>query len=125
LHFVIVGGGPTGVELAAERDELVTEHLLAIYPHFKGLPTISVYDVADRVLGQFGEKLGEYAMSQFKARESVTICTARQIEKVQKDALIVKEEGRVGFGVCGWAVGNKACKLVEELHVRKSEKGVE
>ncbi|KAG0651188.1 putative NADH dehydrogenase [Hyphodiscus hymeniophilus] len=125
LHFAIVGGGPTGVELAAELDELVQQHLLAVYPHLKGLPTISVYDVADRLLGQFGEKLSQYAMSQFTARENVTICTERHIEEVHKDALIVKEEGRVGFGVCVWAVGNKACKMVEELNVRKTEKGIE
>jgi NADH:ubiquinone reductase (non-electrogenic) len=79
LHFVIVGGGPTGVELADELDELVQGHLLTVYPHLKDLVTISVYDVADRVLGQFGEKLSEYAMSQFRARQSVHICTRRHI----------------------------------------------
>lgn len=125
LHFVIVGGGPTGVELAAELDDLVQGHLYAIYPHLKGLAAVSVFDVADRVLGQFGEKLSEYAMSQFRARENVAIRTGRHIEEVQKDALMVKEEGRVGFGVCVWAVGNKACKLVEELDVQKNEKGVQ
>jgi NADH:ubiquinone reductase (non-electrogenic) len=44
---------------------------------------------------------------------------------MQKDAPIVKEEGRVGFGVYVWAIGNKSCKLVEDLAVKKSEKGVQ
>ena len=51
LHVVMVGGGPTGVKLAAVLFELVQEHLLVIYPHFKGIVAISVHDVADRVLG--------------------------------------------------------------------------
>ena len=48
LHFVTVGGVPTGVELTAEIDELVQGHLLSVYPHLKDLVTISVYDVADQ-----------------------------------------------------------------------------
>jgi NADH:ubiquinone reductase (non-electrogenic) len=119
LHFVIVGGGPTGVELAAEVDELVENHLSAIYPHVKSLVTISVYDVADRVLGQFDDRLSEYAMQQFRSRPGVSLRTGRHIEAVEKNCLKVKEEGRIGFGVCVWAVGNKTCALVESL--RKEE----
>ena len=125
LHFVIVGGGPTGVELAAEVDELIEHHLSAIYPHLKGLVTISIYDVADRVLGQFDERLSEYATQQFRSRPSVSIRTGRHIEAVQEKCLKVKEEGEIGFGVCVWAVGNKACSLVESLDVQKSIEGVQ
>ncbi|TVY91748.1 External alternative NAD(P)H-ubiquinone oxidoreductase B1, mitochondrial, partial [Lachnellula willkommii] len=57
LHFAIVGGGPTGVELAAEIDELVHGHLAHVYKSLAGMVTVSVYDVADRMLGAFGEKL--------------------------------------------------------------------
>jgi NADH:ubiquinone reductase (non-electrogenic) len=125
LHFVIVGGGPTGVELAAEVDELVENHLSAIYPHVKSLVTISIYDVADRVLGQFDDRLSEYAMQQFRSRPSVSLRTGRHIEAVEKNCLKVKEEGTIGFGVCVWAVGNKACALVESLDVKKSKEGLE
>lgn len=126
LHFVIVGAGPTGVELAAEIDELVQDHLLAVYPHLKGDVTISLYDVADRVLGQFGEKLSEYAMERFRAREGVRLCTGRHIESVEEKGLWVKEEGWMGCGVLVWATGNKACRLIREMEgVKKSDGGME
>jgi len=32
LSFVIVGGGPTGVEVAAELHDLITEDLSKLYP---------------------------------------------------------------------------------------------
>lgn len=124
LHFAIVGGGPTGVELAAEIDELVHGHLGKVYRELEGLVTVSVYDVADRMLGMFGEKLSEYAMEKFRKRD-VKVRMGRHIEGVEKGVLKIKEDGHVGFGVCVWATGNKASKLVEDMDVRKSEGGME
>ncbi|ESZ89832.1 hypothetical protein SBOR_9783 [Sclerotinia borealis F-4128] len=121
LHFVIVGGGPTGIELAAEIDELIQEHLGAVYPRLKGLCTISIYDVADRLLGQFGEKLSEYAMEKFENRGGVKVKTGKHIEEIKRHSMMVKEEGEVPFGVVVWAVGNTAGKLVGDLDCRKSE----
>ena len=120
LHFVIVGGGPTGVELAAEVDELVHGHLLRIYPDLEDCVTISVYDVADRMLGQFGEKLSEYAMEKFRRRD-VRVCMSRKIEGFERGVMSVKGEGEVKFGAAVWCAGNKATELVEGLEVRKSE----
>lgn len=121
LHFAIVGGGPTGIELAAEIDELIQEHLGAVYPRLKGLCTISIYDVADRLLGAFDEKLSEYAMEKFENRGCVNVKTGKHIEEVRRHSMMVKEEGEVPFGVIIWAVGNTAGKLVEDLNCRKSE----
>ncbi|KAG9237601.1 putative NADH dehydrogenase [Amylocarpus encephaloides] len=124
LHFAIVGGGPTGVELAAEIDELVHRHLGNLYSRLKDHVTVSVYDVADRLLGSFGENLSEYAMERFR-RRNVKIRTSMHIEGFEKGVMKVKEDGEVGFGLCVWAAGNKACELVENLEVLKSESGME
>jgi NADH:ubiquinone reductase (non-electrogenic) len=98
--------------------------LLRIYPDLQGLPTISVYDVADRMLGQFGEKLSEYAMEKFRRRD-VRVCMKREIEGFERGVMKVKDEGEVKFGVAVWCAGNKATSLVENLDVKKSEGGME
>lgn len=50
LHFVIVGGGPTGVEFAAELHDFVSEDLAKLYPTVKDLVKISVIEAGDHIL---------------------------------------------------------------------------
>lgn len=50
LHFVIVGGGPTGVEFAAELHDFIQEDLVSIYPMVKELIRISLIQSGDHIL---------------------------------------------------------------------------
>lgn len=50
LHFVIVGGGPTGVEFAAELHDFVTEDLAKLYPAAKDDVKITLLEAADHIL---------------------------------------------------------------------------
>lgn len=50
LHFVVVGGGPTGVEFAAELHDFVTEDLVRLYPKLEDLVKISLIEAGDHIL---------------------------------------------------------------------------
>lgn len=50
LHFVIVGGGPTGVEFAAELHDFFEEDLVKLYPTVKDLVKITVIQSGDHIL---------------------------------------------------------------------------
>lgn len=50
LHFIIVGGGPTGVEFAAELHDYVQEDLTKLYPTVKEIVKISVIQSGDHIL---------------------------------------------------------------------------
>ncbi|KIK66726.1 hypothetical protein GYMLUDRAFT_157111 [Collybiopsis luxurians FD-317 M1] len=113
LHIGIVGGGPTGVELSAELTDLF-EEITKTYPHLKGLPSITIHDVAPEILGTFHEKLKVHALETFK-KHGVEIKTNSHIEKVEEDALYTKEDGRIPYGMVAWATGNKQCEFVESL----------
>lgn len=122
LRVVVVGGGPTGVAIAAEIDDLVSDHLFEIYPHLSGEVSLDIYDVAPKILAPFDEKLGEHALQSFGKR-NVGIKTDKHIEKVEKDRMHVKEDGEVKYGMLIWATGNKSSPLCEELEgVQKQEK---
>lgn len=51
LHFVIVGGGPTGVEFAAALHDFVRDDLVKLYPMLKDLVKITVLEAGDSILG--------------------------------------------------------------------------
>jgi NADH:ubiquinone reductase (non-electrogenic) len=56
LSFVIIGGGPTGVEFAAELHDLVVEDLLKMYPQL--FPDVSITVVeGNKILGAFDQSL--------------------------------------------------------------------
>lgn len=50
LHFVVVGGGPTGVEFAAELHDFVIEDLAKLYPNLKDYVTITLLEAGDHIL---------------------------------------------------------------------------
>lgn len=50
LHFVVVGGGPTGVEFAAELHDFVTEDLAKLYPSVKDQAKITLLEAGDHIL---------------------------------------------------------------------------
>ena len=50
LQFVIVGGGPTGVEFAAELHDFVHYDLAELYPAIKDLVKITVVEAGEHIL---------------------------------------------------------------------------
>ena len=69
LTFVVVGGGPTGVETAGALSELVHD----VMPHrFPNLPTdaarVILVDLGSSLLAQFSDSAHEYAARQLRRR---------------------------------------------------------
>jgi NADH:ubiquinone reductase (non-electrogenic) len=123
LHIAIVGGGPTGIELTAELDDLCQDELRYIYPQVAGFVSISIYDVAPHILSAYENKLHEYATAQLEKRH-VDVAPNTRIEKVDKDALYIKDKGRVPYGMLLWATGNKNVPIIEKIDVKLAQKGL-
>jgi len=122
LNFCVVGGGPTGVEFAAELHDLLHEEMERYYPSLARLAKITVYDVAPSILGSFDKSLGSYAERKFR-RDGIAIKTRHHVERVEKDKMFVKEQGEVPFGLLVWSTGLAPNPLIQSISaMQKHEK---
>ncbi|PKS05873.1 hypothetical protein jhhlp_007703 [Lomentospora prolificans] len=127
LSFVICGGGPTGVEFAAELYDLLNEDLTQYFPKLLR-NQISVHLIQSRghILNTYDEQVSKYAEDRF-AREQVMVMTNARVKEVQADKIIftqVAEDGSVvtkeiPTGFCLWSTGiaqrDISKRLVEKL----------
>lgn len=129
LHFAIVGAGPTGTELAASLRDFIYKDLVRLYPGLQGIPRITLYDVAPKVLSMFDESLSRYAMETMK-KEGIDIKTSHHVQGLRWGVpgaeppypmdpkrcltLTTEEEGQVGVGMCVWVTGNAMNKFVRK-----------
>lgn len=65
LNFIIVGGGPTGAEMAAALYDLVNSDLKRTFPEIHHLAKITIVDAAGAILNTFDESLQKYARDNF------------------------------------------------------------
>ncbi|ORY77229.1 pyridine nucleotide-disulfide oxidoreductase-domain-containing protein [Leucosporidium creatinivorum] len=114
LHFVIVGGGPTGVEFAAELNDLLASDMLRHYPALAPIARITIYDVAPKILGAFDEGLVKYAEKQFQ-RQGVAIKNNHHVTRVNEASIEIKEEGNVPFGMLVWSTGLAPNPLIDSI----------
>ena len=122
LHFVVVGGGPTGVELAGELHDLLHSDLKRAYPSLIPLTAITIYDVAPKILAAFDQSLVEEATKKF-ARDGIRLKNNHHVEEVKEASLIVKEEGEVPYGMLVWSTGLAPNPLIESItELKRNEK---
>ncbi|KAK0630798.1 pyridine nucleotide-disulfide oxidoreductase-domain-containing protein [Bombardia bombarda] len=127
LHFAIVGGGPTGIEFAAELNDLIYEDLARIYPDLIKFVQITVYDVAPKVLPMFDQALAKYAMDTF-TRQGINVKTQHHLERIRlADGPLGKDHGvlRIKIKECGedeisaglvvWSTGLMSNPLIQKL----------
>ncbi|KAK2616392.1 hypothetical protein QQS21_000633 [Conoideocrella luteorostrata] len=120
LHFAIVGGGPTGIEFAAELHDLIKDDLSRMYhPSLLENCAITVYDIAPKVLPMFDAKLAAYATETFK-RQGIRVKTEHHLTRIRRESrhlmLQIKEEPEeVGACIVVWSTGLMQNPLVEQL----------
>ncbi|PHH82758.1 hypothetical protein CDD82_4923 [Ophiocordyceps australis] len=119
LHFAIVGGGPTGIEFAAELHDLVHHDLSRLYPDLVKDVAITIYDIAPKVLPMFDQNLATYATDMFR-RQGIRVKTEHHLERIrrQDDTLwlrIREEPAETPAGLVVWSTGLMQNPLTEKL----------
>lgn len=118
LHFVVCGGGPTGVEFAAELHDFLMEDLRTAYPHLVGEAMITVVEAMKEILGGFDEKLRRYAVSVFR-RQRIRILTESPVTRVEAGLLTLSDGTQVTFGLLLWSTGNGPTEFAQRVPLPK------
>ncbi len=104
LTFVLVGAGPTGVEMASAIAVLVRSTLRSDFRRID--PTaarIVLVDAANRVLGSFSEKLSEAAKKRL-ATLDVEVRLGHSVDQIDEDGVVVAGE-RIMSKTVIWTAG--------------------
>lgn len=120
LSFVIVGAGPTGVEIAAELRDFAKEDVLPRYSGFKDREIkITIVEMTDRMLGTYDKIIQKTCQERFKKLD-IEMLTEHQVKKVNRQSVEVldlktNERKELKFGMCVWASGVRPNSVSLEL----------
>jgi len=105
VSVTVVGGGPTGVELAGTLAELRNIALASSYPDIDPARVhIRLIEQANELLAPFHRSLREYARRQLQAR-SVDVRLGTGIREITADRVILTDSQELGSELTVWAAG--------------------
>src|SRR6266478_900647 len=104
LTFVLVGAGPTGVELASSLAVLVRTSLKAEFRRINlGATRIVLVDMAPRVLGTFASELSEAAKRRLE-NLGVEVRLGHIVDRIDADGVVIGGQ-RIASKVVIWTAG--------------------
>lgn len=122
LTFVIVGAGPTGVEMAGALVELFDNVLAKDFPALEiSRARVVLVEAADDVLGQFHQRSRRHAEETLRSR-GVDVLTGRAVQEVTAGA--VRLDGEViPSRTVVWTAGVRAHPLADALGIEQGHGG--
>ncbi|KAI4165406.1 MAG: hypothetical protein LQ342_000815 [Letrouitia transgressa] len=137
LSFVICGGGPTGVEVAAELFDLLNEDLGRAFPKLlRNEVSVHVIQSRGHILNTYDEALSKYAENKF-AHDQVEVLTNSRVKEVRQDKILFTQKDENGesvvkelpMGFCLWSTGvsqtNFCKRIAEKLEVQTNKHALE
>lgn len=110
LTFVVIGAGPTGVELAGQFVEIARRTLRKEYRRFDAAGArVVLVDAADRVLQTFDERLSATAKRSLEEL-GVEVRLGSMVAQIDERGVDLGDE-RIDAGTVVWAAGVRASPL--------------
>jgi NADH:quinone reductase (non-electrogenic) len=117
LTFAIVGGGPTGVELAGAYAELIR---LVLRKDFRDLDLkevrVLLLEASDWVLGTFDPRLRAAALQSLE-HKGVEVKLGAKVTEVTKDSIKLSGGEQIDASTVMWTAGVRASSVGEALEV--------
>ncbi len=122
LNFVIVGGGPTGVEIAGALAEIAYDTMLK---NFRRIDTaqskIYLVEGSPHILPIYPEKLSHKAQ-YYLEKFGVKVISGKRVTNINEEGVQVDETFIPARNVI-WAAGNQASSLLKTLDIPLDKQG--
>ncbi len=122
LNFVIIGAGPTGVEMAGSIAEIAHK---TMFKNFRRINTekskIYLVEGAPRILPPFPEKLSARAQKDLE-KMGVRVITGEMVTNITDEGVQVGEDFIAARNMI-WAAGNQASPLIKTLDIPLDRQG--
>jgi NADH dehydrogenase len=120
LTFVIVGGGPTGVELAGAFAELIRHVLRKDYPMLDvAQARVLLVEASSHVLASFPASLQRSALKRLQ-KMGVEVRLNTAVGSVDGAHVMFKDGTALEAGAVVWAAGVRAAALADALGVKQA-----
>jgi NADH:ubiquinone reductase (non-electrogenic) len=119
LQFVIVGGGPTGVEFAAELHDYLKSDLRRAYPKHIDNVRIIIVEASDHLLSTFDATLRSYTLKHF-LRQHIDVRTHTSVRRVESHRVHLSSGETLPYGLLVWSTGIGPSPLIRALPFEKN-----
>jgi NADH dehydrogenase len=104
LHFVVVGGNFTGVEVAGEFDMLL-RNACRQYPHVSGDDVkVTLIELSNRILRALDEDLSDYATSHLRKR-GVDVLLESTVKEIGRERVTLNDDRFLDTHTVIWCAG--------------------
>ena len=122
VHVAIVGGGPTGVELAGEMMDFFSQVCGSpdgAYQHLRDDVSVTLIQSGTELVPAMDKELRDRARQSLE-EQGVRVIFNTRLQEVGQDYVVVKEKGSgveetIPTGITVWAAGNAPVPFVKEL----------
>ena len=122
LNFVIIGGGPTGVELAGAISEIVNKDLISDFRNIDASMTkVYLVEALPSVLSSYPAKLSNRALEDLKDFK-VELILNEKVTEINERGIKVGERFIESKNVL-WAAGSRASPLIKTLGTETDKTG--
>ena len=122
LNFVIVGGGPTGVELAGSIAEIAYKNMTKEFRNFSSKDAnIYLLEAGDRILPSYSENLAKKSY-KYLIDLGVKVMTKERVENIEETKVTTNKQVIDADNII-WAAGNEASPLIKHLDTETDNEG--
>ena len=122
LNFVVVGGGPTGVEMAGSIAEIAFNNMKEEFRNFKSSDAnVYLIEATEKILPMYSDRLSGKA-KKYLEDFGVEVRTNEKVVKIENDLVRTDKEDIHTDNVV-WAAGNEASPIIEKLNTKTDNEG--